>query len=55
MKSILLGAKAADHHGVTFELVNPQDGVRRLLYVTGLDEALTVVDESLEQAGPNSL
>ena len=54
VRAILLGARAAADHGVAFQLVNPHDAVRRLLEVTGLVDALTVVDEPLDQAGPNS-
>ena len=55
IKALLLGAKAADDHGVSYELVNPHGSVRRLLGVTGLDEALTVIDEPESVEGPNSL
>ena len=54
VKALLLGAKAADAHGVTYLLVNPHGNVQRLLAVTGLDEALTVVSEPAVQEGPNS-
>ncbi|MGZ4762303.1 MAG: STAS domain-containing protein [Ilumatobacteraceae bacterium] len=54
IKALLLGAKAADEHGVTYELVNPHASVRRLLGVTGLDNALTVIDEPEFREGPNS-
>ncbi len=54
VKAILLGARAADERGVTYELVNPHGNVRRLLGVTGLDDALTVVDAPELQEGPNS-
>jgi anti-sigma B factor antagonist len=54
VKALLVGAKAAEGHGVTYLLVNPHGNVRRLLAVTGLDEALTVVTEPEYQEGPNS-
>ena len=54
IKALLLGAKAADEQGVTYELVNPHGSVRRLLGVTGLDDALTVIDEPEQLEGPNS-
>jgi anti-sigma B factor antagonist len=46
VKAIILGAKAADEHGVTFELVNPHSRVRQLLQVTGLVNVLTIVEEA---------
>ena len=49
------GAQAAEERGVTYELVNPHDRVRRLLEVTGLSNVLTIVDEAAYQEGPNSL
>ena len=55
IKAILIGAQAAEERGVTYELVNPHDRVRRLLEVTGLSNVLTIVDESAYQEGPNSL
>lgn len=55
IKAILVGAQAADEHGVTYELVNPHVRVRRLLEVTGLANVLTIVDEPDYQEGPNSL
>ena len=55
VKSILLGAKAADELGVSYELVNPHGSVRRLLDITGLSDVLIVVDEPAYQEGPNSL
>jgi anti-sigma B factor antagonist len=55
IKAILMGAQAAEERGVTYELVNPNDRVRRLLEVTGLSNVLTIVDESAYQEGPNSL
>jgi anti-anti-sigma factor len=55
VRSILLGAKAADDLGVSYELINPHGSVRRLLGVTGLSDALTVIDEPTYQEGPNSL
>ena len=45
IKSILMGAQAAEERGVTYELVNPHERVRRLLEVTGLANVLTIVDE----------
>lgn len=55
IKAILLGAKAAADHGVSYELVNPHGRVHRLLQVTGLDTALTIVVEPDDEQGPNSL
>jgi anti-sigma B factor antagonist len=55
IKALLLGAKAADDRGVAYEIVNPHGSVRRLLDVTGLDEALTVIDDPEVVEGPNSL
>ena len=55
IKAILMGAQAAEERGVTYELVNPHDRVRRLLEVTGLANVLTLVDEAAYQEGPNSL
>lgn len=55
IKAILLGAKAAEAHGVSFELLNPHGGVIRLLGITGLSDALTVIDAADAQAGPSSL
>ena len=55
IKALLLGAKAADDHGVSYELVNPHGNVRRLLGVTGLDKALTVIDEPESVERRNSL
>lgn len=55
IRALLLGAKAADDQGVAYEIVNPYSSVRRLLGVTGLDEALTVIDEPEPVEGPNSL
>ena len=45
IKAILIGAQAAEDRGVEFELVNPRGLVQRLLEVTGLTLALTVVHE----------
>jgi anti-sigma B factor antagonist len=45
IKAILIGAQAADERDVRFELVNPRGLVQRLLEVTGLTGALTVVQE----------
>jgi anti-sigma B factor antagonist len=47
VKAILIGAQAADDRGVRFELVNPRGLVQRLLDVTGLTNALTVVQEPI--------
>ena len=55
IKAILVGAQAADDRGVTYELVDPHDRVRRLLEVTGLVSVLTIVDTATNQQGPNSL
>ena len=46
IKAILIGAQAADERGVAYELVSPRGLVQRLLEVTGLNHALTVVHES---------
>ncbi len=54
VKSIIIGAKAAEAHGVAYELLNPHGNVRRLLGVSGLADVLTVVDESEFQDRPNS-
>ncbi|HEX3090248.1 MAG TPA: STAS domain-containing protein [Ilumatobacteraceae bacterium] len=45
IKAILIGAQAADERGVAYELVSPRGLVQRLLEVTGLNNALTVVHE----------
>lgn len=55
VKALLIGAKAADANGVAYQLVNPHGNVQRLLSVTGLDEALTVVSEPTDQEGSNSV
>ena len=55
IKAILVGFQAAEERGVTYELINPHDRVRRLLEVTGLANILTIVDEAAYQEGPNSL
>ena len=55
IKAILAGAKAAEDQGVTYELVNPHKRVQRLLQVTGLASALTIVNEPDDMQGPNSL
>ena len=55
VKAILIGARAAGEHGVAYELVNPHEFVQRLLDVTGLTKALTVVHEAEYVEGPNSL
>lgn len=49
IKAFLIGAQAAEERGIGFELVNPRGLVQRLLEVTGLMSALTVVQET--QAG----
>jgi anti-sigma B factor antagonist len=54
VKAIILGAKAAEAHGVTYELVNPHSRVQRLLEITGLTNVLTIIVQDDEQ-GPNSL
>jgi anti-sigma B factor antagonist len=54
IKAILLGARAAAEHGVTYELLNPHGRVQRLLQVTGLTDALTIVVEPDDEQGPNS-
>lgn len=55
IKAILVGARAAEDHGVAYELVNPNGRVQRLLHVTGLANALTIVYEAEDLQGPNSL
>lgn len=55
IKAIILGAKAAEQRGVTYELVNPHSRVQRLLQVTGLTKALNVIHEPEYVEGPNSL
>ncbi|MEA3183893.1 MAG: hypothetical protein QOJ74_370 [Ilumatobacteraceae bacterium] len=55
VKAILRGSAAAEATGVTYELINPHGSVRRLLNVTGLADALTVIIEPDDQEGPNSL
>jgi anti-sigma B factor antagonist len=55
IKAILVGAQAADDRGVTYELVDPHDRVRRLLEVTGLANVLTIVATATYQDGRNSL
>ena len=55
VKAIIIGAKAAEARGVAYELVNPHGNVRRLLGVTGLADALTIVDEPVFQQGLNPL
>ena len=55
IKAILIGAQAAEERGVTYELVNPHERVRRLLEVTGLSNVLAIVDEAAYLEGPNSL
>lgn len=54
VKALLVGAKAAEASGATYVLVNPHGNVQRLLAVTGLDGALTVVRETSVEEGPNS-
>jgi anti-sigma B factor antagonist len=51
IKAILIGAQAAEERGVTYELANPRGLVQRLLEVTGLDHALTIVQDP---DGPDS-
>jgi anti-anti-sigma factor len=46
IKAILIGAQAAEARGVAYELANPRGLVQRLLEVTGLNEALTVVHQA---------
>ena len=53
IKAILIGAQAADDRGVAYELVNPRGLVQRLLEVTGLDHALTVVHEPENTSNSN--
>lgn len=53
VKAIIIGARAAEARGVTYELVNPHGNVRRLLGVTGLADVLTIVDAPEFQAGLN--
>ena len=53
IKAILIGAQAADERGIGYELVNPRGLVERLLEVTGLNQALTVVHEPESSNGTN--
>ena len=46
IKAILIGAQAAEEGGITYELVNPRGLVKRLLEVTGLDQALLVTNDA---------
>lgn len=46
VRALLLGSMAANDRGVTFEIVDAHTGVRRLLEVSGLTEALNVVGAS---------
>lgn len=55
IKALLVGAKTAEANGVDYQLVNPHGNVQRLLSVTGLNEALTVISEPEVREGPNSL
>lgn len=55
IKAILVGARAADNHGVTYELINPHGRIQRLLHVTGLANALTIVNEPDDERRQNSL
>ena len=55
IKAILVGARAADERGVTYELVDPHERVKRLLEVTGLANVLTIVDNATYQEGPDSM
>jgi anti-sigma B factor antagonist len=43
IKAIVLGARAAARHGVAYELLNPNGRVQRLLEITGLAGAITIV------------
>lgn len=54
IKAILVGAQAADERGVTYQLVDPHERVKRLLEVTGLANVLTIVDSATYQEGPHS-
>jgi anti-sigma B factor antagonist len=45
IKAILIGAQAADERAIGYQLINPRGLVQRLLEVTGLDRALTVLQE----------
>lgn len=54
IKAMLIGAKAADESGIAFELVNPRGLVHRLLEVTGLTMALTVVQETEPDSSSSS-
>ncbi len=53
IKAILIGAQAAEERGVGYELVNPRGLVQRLLEVTGLNHALTVVQEPASPGSSN--
>ena len=55
IRAIILGAKAAKELGVVYELINPHGFVQRLLDLTGLTQALSVIHEPAYQEGPNSL
>ncbi len=55
VKSIIIGAQAAEAHGVAYELLNPHGSVRRVLCVSGLVDVLTVIDEPHFQERPNAL
>lgn len=46
VRALLLGSMAAAERGVDFEIVDAHTGVRRLLEVSGLTEALNVVGNS---------
>ena len=52
IKAILIGAQAADDRGIAYELVNPRGLVLRLLEVTGLNGALTVVQDAQSPGNP---
>ena len=55
VKAIIIGARAAEARGFAYELVNPHGSIRRLLGVTGLADALTIVDEPEFQTGLDPL
>ena len=55
IKAILVGAQAAEERGVTYELVNPHDRVRRLLEVTGHDKVYDSRRRATYQGGPAPL
>ena len=53
--ALIAGANAATAAGCTFELVNPQPMVLRVLKVAGVVDALNVRVEPVIVEGPNSL